>query len=312
MKKRWLSLSISLILLVSLLTACGGSADSKANSTAAGTAAGGSGWTQDAAEDGAAEADSSAPASQALEHAKIIYSGDLEVQTQDFEQTDTFLRALVSQLGGYLESSSVSGEPGKRYGSYTARVPQEQFDPFFAQVGDNCHVIYSASQQENITEQYVDVETRLSSLRTKHDRLLALLAQADTMDAIIALESELADTEYQIESYTASLRQYDSLVDFSTIRLAVSEVSSLDPVAGGNSFFSELGKALRSGGHGILSFARGLILVCAAVWPVLVLAAVAVLVIVRLRRCRKAKMQPPKLPSVDKAPADDSSKGPKT
>ena len=52
-------------------------------------------------------------------------------------------------------------------------------------------MVSSSSQSQNITEQYVDLETRLSSLRTKHQRLLDLLAQADSMETIVALESEL-------------------------------------------------------------------------------------------------------------------------
>lgn len=308
MKKRWLTLSICLLWLLTFLTACGGS--SQSNETAAADGASNSeGWFQTT--DEAAPQDTSTPASQALQNAKIIRTGQMDLETQDFEETDAFVRTLTETQGGYLESTSVSGDPGSRYGSYTVRIPQEGYDTFFAQVGESCHVVSSSSQSQNITEQYVDLETRLSSLRTKHQRLLDLLAQADSMETIVALESELADTEYEIESLTGSLRQYDSLISFSTIDLSVREVSSLSPVSEGNSFFSELGQALKNGSHGVLSFLRGLILVCATIWPVLLLAAVVVVVIWQIRRRRKAKAQPPVLPPLDDTPADDSPEDPK-
>lgn len=304
MKKRWLILSICLMLLLTL-TACGGSQGS--DTAAADGASTPEGWS----ENSSAAQDTATAASQALQNAKIIRTGQMDLETQDFNETDTFVRTLTETQGGYLESTSVSGDPGSRFASYIVRIPQEGYDAFFAQVGESCHVVSSSSQSQNVTEQYVDVETRLSSLRTKHDRLLALLEQADSMETIVALESALADTEYEIESYTASLRQYDSLINFSTIDLSVREVASLSPVSEGNSFFSELGRAFKNGSHGVVAFVRGLILVCAAIWPVLLLAAAIVVIIWRIRRRRKAKAQPTGLPPIHEPSNEDTPKDPK-
>lgn len=298
MKKRGLCLLLLAVLLLSLAGCGSGNTDTAPADT-------GAGWSEQATDNQAADSpaeDTTSPATQALQNAKIIRTGNMDLQTQTFDETDTFLRTLTEQQGGYLEASSVSGEPGSRYAEYTVRVPQEGYDAFFTQVGEQCHVLYSASQSENITEQYVDVETRLSALRTKHERLLALLEQAGTMETIIALESELADTEYEIERLTGSLRQYDSLVSFSTIYLTVQETASLDPVAEGNSFVSELGQALRRGAHGVAVFLRGLVLFCATLWPLLVLAAAALAVVFYLRRRKKKTAPSPQLPPTDAEP----------
>lgn len=300
MKKRWIVLGLCALLLLWPLAACGSGAGGSTDAALGnGAADGGSGWSEDSA---AAESGEAAvtTAPQALQNAKIIRTGSMDLQTQDFDETDAFLRGLTEQQGGYLESTSVSGETGSRYADYTVRVPQEGYDAFFAQVGENCHVLGSSSQTQNITEQYADLESRLASQRTKHERLLALLAQADSMETIVTLESALADTEYEIEKLEGSLRQYDSLVNFSTIHISLRETASLDPVSTGNSFFSELGRALRSGGHGVVAFLRGFVLLCATVWPLLALFAIALAVFLGLRRRRKAKQQPPALPPLEK------------
>lgn len=146
----------------------------------------------------------------------------------------------------------------------------------------------SSSQTQNITEEYVDLEARLTSLQTKHGRLIALLEKADSMETIVTLESELADTEYEIERLTGSLRKYDNLVDFSTVYLTLNEVRTLDPVADGNSFLSELGQAFQNGGSGLVSFLRTVLLFAAAAWPVLLIAVVAAVVALLSLRRRKA------------------------
>lgn len=290
MKKRIISLLLLCMLLLTLLAGCGGSASSAAGGTAEGAA------FSDAAAPEAAEGwngaqDAGASTSTltaALQNAKVILTGNMDLQSQNFDETDAFLRQLTADLGGYLEATSVSGDVGYRYADYTVRVPQKNYDTFFAQVGTQCHVLSSSSQTQNITEEYVDLEARLSALQTKHDRLIALLEKADSMETIVTLESALADTEYEIERLTGSLRKYDNLVDFSTVYLSLSEVRTLDPVTEGNSFTNELGQAFRNGGRGLVSCLRGLILFLAAIWPLILLLIVAVVIAVIILRRRKA------------------------
>ena len=70
----------------------------------------------------------------------------------------------------------------------------------------------------------MDTEARISSLQTEYDRLLELLAQAESVDSLISLEARLSDVRYQLESYKSQLRTYDNLVDYSTVSISVSQV----------------------------------------------------------------------------------------
>ena len=111
--------------------------------------------------------------------------------------------------------------------SYVPRIPQEKFEAFYEQLGSNVHVVYSSRSSEDVTEQYTDIETRLATPTTEHERLLARLDQADKMEDIISIENALADCEYKIDSLTGSKRQYDDLVGFSTFYVDLEEVQTL-------------------------------------------------------------------------------------
>ena len=85
----------------------------------------------------------------------------------------------------------------------------------------------SSRSTENVSAAYYDTESRKTALETKRERLLALLEKAENMEDIIALESALSDVQYEIESLSGTLRDYDRLISFSTVEIYLSEVLEL-------------------------------------------------------------------------------------
>ena len=300
MKRRG-ALLLILCLLLSLLAACGGSGGDTAASTAADSAdvSNGAGWTEgEAAQEDGGAADFSA----VRQNAKLILSADLTLETQHYEQTCADIERMTAAAGGYIQSSGSAGETGSRWADYTLRVPQEQFERFFAQLGDSCHVVSSNRWSEDVTDQYTDVETRLETLRTKHERLIALLDQAGQMEDIIALENALSDCEYEIDSLTGEKRRYDDLVGFSTFTVRIHEVQTLTAVADGAGFGAQLTRAAQNGLGGLTAVVRQGVLLVVTLWPVVVLLAAGGGVFWHIRRKRRAKQaQPP----ADAAKPDD-------
>ncbi len=287
MKRRGLCLVLAFLLLLPL-AACGAASNDASGADGTGEAAMSTenGVAMDAAEFG-----STADFSAVRENAKLILSADLTLETQDYEATCAALEQMTAEAGGYIQSSGSSGETGSRTASYTLRVPQEQFERFFAQIGESCHVVSSNRWSEDVTEQYTDIETRLATLQTKHERLLALLDQAAKMEDIISLENALADCEYEIDSLTGEKRHYDDLVGFSTFTVTLREVQVLTAVSDGTGFGAQLSQAAQNGLGGLTAAVRGILLLLVMMWPVLVLLGIAGGVYWRVRVYRTAKAQ---------------------
>ena len=104
--------------------------------------------------------------------------------------------------------------------------------------------VRQSESSENVSQQYYDTEARLKAQRTKQERLQALLAEAEVMEDIISLESALSDVEYEIEQYSSTMNQYDSLVSFSTIDLTLQEVTKVTEEPGET---SSLGAKMAAG-----------------------------------------------------------------
>lgn len=284
MKKRLLPLFLALLLS---LSACGSSSSGTDSSAAVGDASADNGWAEAAMD--AADTAGGADFSAVRRNAKLILNADLSLETQDFEKSAADIEKMTAEAGGYIESSGTYGDTGSRSANYTLRVPQEKFEQFYAQLGENMHVVSRSRSSEDVTEQYTDIETRLATLQTKHERLLSLLEKADKMEDIIALENALADCEYEIDSLTGSKRHYDDLVGFSTFYINLREVQTLTATADGTGFGAQLSQAAKTGARGLADVVRGTILGVVMFWPAVILLIAGTTAGVILHRRRKAK-----------------------
>lgn len=311
MMKRLLALLMTLMLVLGL-GACG-----SGNSGAASADTGGAsnemtdmetGWANGSTEEAASESQSDVSIYQ---DAKLIRRAQLQVQTEHFDQSAAALEQMVTQCGGYFQQASVEGgslrnQSASRYGTYMIRLPEDQFDDFLGNVGDLGYVVVRSETSENVSQQYYDTETRLKTQRTKQERLLSLLEKADTMETIVALEDALSDVEYEIESLTTTLNQYDNLITFSTIELTLEEVGSITATPGErDSLGQRLAAGVQSSFRGLVNGSKELL-----VWLsynlvlVLVVVVIAVVAVVVARKKKGIPLWKRKLP---KGPGDGPS-----
>ena len=165
---------------------------------------------------------------------KVIKSGHMTLETLEFEDTTEAIQRRVQQQGGFMESSSIQGVsrqertmPSLRRAQFKVRIPSQLFEQFLLDMGDLGNVIREEKFGRDISAEYFDTEGRVRSLRVQEDRLLAILAEAEKLQDILELERELSRVRYELERLTVTLRQWDSLVDFSTLDITVQEVQEL-------------------------------------------------------------------------------------
>lgn len=229
MKKKSLAL-VMLLMLSLLLSACGGSSMESANSGSAAFDK-----VADAAPMESAEMSVESPMSSVNSDIyndtgnKIIRTASLHIQTTDFDASVSALGSLTEANGGYYETAEVQGGGyydtyARRSAYYVVRIPKENFTAFLNGAGGIGHLYSIVEGTDDVGEVYYDTEARLATLTTKRDRLLALLEEATEMEDIITLEDALSDVTYEIEMHTASLRKYDSLINYSTFTISINEV----------------------------------------------------------------------------------------
>lgn len=230
---------------------------------------------------------------------KLIKTVDITAETEEFDTLVPGLQKQVEALGGYIESNQVY-EIGSYYvddhmekqrcANMTARVPKEKLDGFLEQVGEQTNVTSRSETVEDVTLQYVDLESHKKALLTEQERLLELLAQAESVEDIIAIEGRLSEVRYQLESMESQLRTYDNKIDYSTVYLSIQEVrkySAPQDASIGQRISRGFIKSLEDIGFGIQDLAIGFVIDIPYIVLGIVIIAVVVLILRKVRKVWK-------------------------
>lgn len=166
---------------------------------------------------------------------KLIKRVQMDVETKDFEGLIKSINSKVDSLKGYMETSEINGntyydQNGSRYAHMVIRIPSTNLNKFVISVKELGNVLNSSESAEDITLQYVDVESHKKALIVEQDSLLVILKNAKKLEDIIKIEERLSEVRYEIGSYESQIRTFDNLVDYSTITLDINEVQHITPV----------------------------------------------------------------------------------
>lgn len=228
---------------------------------------------------------------------KLIRNVKMDVETTEFDNLLAKISEKTSSLGGYIENSEIYGDGinsrRSRSAEFTLRVPSDNLDSLLETMADNSNITCKSENVQDVTLQYVDIQSKKESLQVEKERLLELIQSAEDIDTIIVLESKLTEVRYQIESLESQLRTYDNQVDYSTVRVFISEVEIYAPVEP-ESRLEKMVEGFVNSVKGVcadvLDFIVGLVIILPylAVWSAIIFVCVWVLrFIFRKRKARK-------------------------
>ncbi len=163
---------------------------------------------------------------------KLIMTGNLSLHVADVRTTVTEISTATTGMNGMVISSNVT-RGDKSYSAYmNVRVPADQFVVAMAAFKELA--IYVESEDSNssdVTEYYMDLETRLKNKQAEEAQYLEILKKASTVTDTLAVTQALNDVQYEIESLQAQIQSYDNQIDYSNIYLSLSEDESAEATA---------------------------------------------------------------------------------
>jgi len=163
----------------------------------------------------------------ALQQRQIIFTGRVVLEVEDFGAARRDVSEAARAHGGFVSDArtALNGVDEERFrtGAVVLRVPQENFSALMERVEASGTVVSSERNSEDVTDQLVDLEARLSSLRTQRDRLRELYASANDTEAVLAVEGRLSDVQTEIERLEARQQSLERQVAYSTITVELRE-----------------------------------------------------------------------------------------
>ncbi|HVX30767.1 MAG TPA: DUF4349 domain-containing protein [Nitrolancea sp.] len=298
---QWCCLAGLLVVLATMLIGCSSGGDkSEPNSEiSASTSSNGASAALPAAASGAEDASggSSAPSSagQALQASdwdrKIIRTAQLDLQVSNVESMLATIRGITDGAGGIVFASSTSFDGDNQLATITLDVPGDRFDQVINSLrsANGVKKVQRESvTSQDVTDEYVDLQSRLKSLNASHDRLLALIAQATSINDIVTLDDHLSDIETQIDQTTGRMKYIEQKTSFSRIVVSLTPVGVVTHEANGG---FDLAQAVRDAWASSLNFTgdvlTAVVKVAVFLWWLVPLAAIASGVIAVRRRQRR-------------------------
>ena len=210
-----------------LLSGCSGSGSSGESSTAADGAvaprqadSGGSEGTAD--KDGKA---APAPAAQPTVTRAIIKTGSLSVEAEDVNSTRQKAIGIITGLQGQVASEDTGSNSEGRItqANLVLKVPTASYETAIDRLSGLGKRTAIHQESSDVTEQVVDVESRISSQRASLERMRILLAKANTIGEIVSVETELTRREADLESLLAKQKNLSLQTELATLSLTVAE-----------------------------------------------------------------------------------------
>ncbi|SFD59024.1 protein of unknown function [Paenibacillus catalpae] len=303
-KRKWyafLLMIVAVALIIGGCSAADGDTNSKANSGGNAAAAADSfeqqesGQTASSAEapaaaggdsDGGSIGEIAAEGTGTGLNQKLIYKANLSIEAVDYDKAATSLRNAIHQSGGYILQFQDGQYNGEKSSTYTIKVPAAGFMDFIDRLNDGIEHKQFERQISgtDVTEEYVDLQSRLKAQQVVEERLLAFMDKATKADDLVKFSEQLATVQENIERLKGRIRYLDNNVSYSTIELrlyqpdAKSDAKSVEDGLG-----NEMSSALNDSVDAMISVLKGLLIFIAGALPILLLALVIGLPIYWLR-----------------------------
>jgi len=183
--------------------------------------------------------------------AKTIRTGTLtiEIARDTFGRSYSRVSLIAEGVGGHVSDSRSDASDGRiTSGTITVRIPNESFFEVMEELKKLGKVTSISEQSQDVTDEYVDLESRLNNLRAQEAVYLNLMRKAQTIEESISVQRELGVVQGQIEQLTGRKNYLDNHVGYSTIQVTLSEPGAVVSESEGWGFV----KALSDAAHGVV------------------------------------------------------------
>lgn len=161
----------------------------------------------------------------------VIYQADLQLRVKKFEQTLQNIEAQVVKYDGYITESNVSKDGIEEVsGRITVRIPQKNFQAFLHDAeGQAAEVLQRSITGSDVTEEYVDLESRLKSKRVVEERLTSFMNSAQKTEDLLKISTDLAAVQEEIERIQGRMKFLENQTSLSTIHISLYENKVIVP-----------------------------------------------------------------------------------
>jgi len=196
------------------------------------------------------------------EERMIVRNGDMSLVVEDVVSARDEIAQLAVRFDGYVVSSRISGEEQDMRGWISIRVPDDEFEQTLAELRELAvRVTSESTDSRDVTEEYVDLQSRLRNAEATESQYLALLEKAEEVEDILRIYDSLSRVRSEIEQIKGRMQYLERTSSMSLISVNLKPVATAKPLI--RAGWSAL-EALKAAVRGIVIFGQWLGII--AIW----------------------------------------------
>jgi uncharacterized protein DUF4349 len=158
---------------------------------------------------------------------KIIKTADLGIISDDVRGEATRAQQVAARFGGAIVSAQTYRSDNATYAALVVSVPSEHFEDALDELrGLGEEVTTDTVSGQDVTEEYVDLQSRERNLLAAEQSLLDLYNRADDVQDALSIQRELTTVRGQIEQVQGRMQYLKQSSDMSQISLSIQPVAS--------------------------------------------------------------------------------------
>jgi len=215
---------------------------------------------------------------------QVITTANVFVEVESLDTAVASIIDRTQEADGTIDAQSIYRQNGSASAMMTIRVPSDGLNSFLADIDGLGTVRSTDINSQDVTLEVLDIQARITTLEDSISRLRELQQQSTSVGDLVAVESELANRQSELESMTARRDYLANQVELSTIYLTLSEEET------GPATSPDFLGGLQRGWDALLTLGAGLITGVGFVAPTAVVVGIVIIValgIIRFRRSRR-------------------------
>ena len=198
---------------------------------------------------------------------KIIKNANLRFESSDLQETYATILTATKKYKATIQNDSEGKNYSSIYRNITVRIPAENFDNFINEISKGITYFDQKDiSSQDVTEEYIDVASRIKTKKALEERYLNLLSKANKVSEMLEVESQLSAIREEIEAKEGRLKYLQNRVALSTINIEF--YKPLAQESGATvSYGTKIWNAIKSGFNSISNFFIGLL----EIWPIILI-----------------------------------------
>jgi hypothetical protein len=212
---------------------------------------------------------------------KLVQNGTIFFEVVDASKTRGEIALFVNDLSGYIASEKIHKDDNmqQRF-EMVARIPGSNLEKFISRIeAMSTRIDDREFSAQDVTEEYVDLESRLAAKRELETRFREIVRQAATIEDILKIEEQIGVVRGDIESIQGRLKVLSNRVSYATITLTYYQPYSA-PAIVVPGLGSKFASAFLGGWDSLVRLTIGL----TRIWPYLIILSAATWIWLRRRR----------------------------